>query len=162
MMKVTICKCLIVSLGFVYDHQTEEMTDDDDHAEYIRTPGIDISQQSVSDAGEFVIWDCAGQKEYSITHGMFLGAIAHSIFLVLYDINDKESSQVTLYFLWCSYLSLPNADLLILFTEMYFYSRNYKAIFKVSAWCKLSIVICISFYTRSAVFWHIICSSVRV
>ena len=73
--------------------------DDDDDAEYIPTPGIDVSQQSVPDAGEFVIWDCAGQKEYSITHGMFLGAIAHSIFLVLYDVITPESKQVTEYFL---------------------------------------------------------------
>ena len=63
-------------------------------ADHIPTPGIDVSQQSVSDAGEFVIWDCAGQKEYSITHGMFLGAISHSIFLVLYDLTTPESQQV--------------------------------------------------------------------
>ena len=71
----------------------------DEDSDYIRTPGIDVSQQLVSDAGEFVIWDCAGQKEYSITHGMFLGAISQSIFLVLYDLAVQESKQVTEYFL---------------------------------------------------------------
>ena len=75
------------------------MADDDDDAEYKRTPGIDVSQQSIPDAGKFVIWDCAGQTEYSITHGMFLGAIAHSIFLVLYDLAVEESKQVAEYFL---------------------------------------------------------------
>ena len=35
--------------------------------------------------GNFVFWDCAGHSEYSITHGMFLGA-SQSIFVVAYDL----------------------------------------------------------------------------
>ena len=91
-------------------------------SEHIPTPGIDVSQHSVSDAGEFVIWDCAGQKEYSITHGMFLGAISHSIFLVLYDLTTLESQQVrecfliiificTLFIFICKYFNHCNNNI---------------------------------------------------
>ena len=33
---------------------------------YAMIPGIDVTRQSVNDAGKSVIWDCAGQQEYSI------------------------------------------------------------------------------------------------
>ena len=56
-----------------------------DTVDYIRTPGIDVTKKSVKGVGQFRIWDCAGQIEYSVTHGMFLGS-SQSGFVVLYDI----------------------------------------------------------------------------
>ena len=63
--------------------------------EYERTAGIDISQIHLPEVGEFSIWDCAGQKEFHITHSMFLEA-ENAIFAVIYDlskVSDNNQSQ---------------------------------------------------------------------
>ena len=78
------------------------------------TPGINVTKQSMSDVGKFVIWDCAGQQEYAITHGMFLGGLEHSIFIVLYDCVKQDSIKVNqllfvLYTIMCSILC-PNYE----------------------------------------------------
>ena len=45
-----------------------------------------MGKESVKGAGTFVFWDCAGQIEYRLTHGMFLG-VNKTIFVVLFDIT---------------------------------------------------------------------------
>ncbi len=58
-----------------------------DTDDYARTPGIDVTKQSVKGAGQFLFWDCAGQTEYALTHGMFLG-VGQAIFIVTFDLQE--------------------------------------------------------------------------
>ena len=68
-----------------------EGTNDDNTSAYDSTPGIDVATEKISKAGKFSLWDCAGQVEYHLTHGMFMG-VENSIFTVAYDIchNSKQ------------------------------------------------------------------------
>ncbi len=60
------------------------------------TPGIEIQTLNIPQVGKFCTWDCAGQSEYHVTHGMFLGS-GNSIFLLVYDITaEKHHKQVRL------------------------------------------------------------------
>ena len=59
------------------------------------TPGIEIQTLNIPQVGKFCTWDCAGQSEYHVTHGMFLGS-SNSIFLLVYDITaEKQHKQVS-------------------------------------------------------------------
>ena len=76
-------------------------------------------------AGQFVFWDCAGHSEYSITHGMFLGA-SQSIFVVVYDL-EKVSLEISvcnlihmLLFILYTLLVFKNIDMNMLYTLMVF------------------------------------------
>ena len=95
--------CLFVCF-ILFVFQQEAKSEEAIDVPYAMTPGIDVTKQSVSDAGKFVIWDCAGQQEYAITHGMFLGGLEHSIFLVLYDLakQTSEVNQICFYILCVS------------------------------------------------------------
>ena len=64
--------------------QCEDNSTNDDST-YDSTPGIDVVTEKIPKAGKFSIWDCAGQVEYHLTHGMFMG-VDNSIFTVTYDI----------------------------------------------------------------------------
>ena len=66
----------------------DESTHDDQKHVYIPTQGIDITKQSIGDAGIFRIWDCAGHVEYHVSHSMFLGA-ENSIFIVVYNLTKE-------------------------------------------------------------------------
>ena len=44
----------------------------------------------IRDAGDFVIWDMAGQVELHVTHAMFL-AKSKGIFIVVYDASTMDS-----------------------------------------------------------------------
>ena len=61
--------------------------------DYTRTPGIDVTKKSVKGVGQFRIWDCAGQSEYFVTHGMFLGS-SQSVFVVMYDVSELAMSNM--------------------------------------------------------------------
>ncbi|XP_072043197.1 uncharacterized protein [Amphiura filiformis] len=89
---------------------------------YVPTPGIDISQHSLSEAGLFSIWDYAGQEEFHVTHSMFLGG-ENSIFLVMYDLSKaftpasnrkgEDQEKVTKYCeklqYWLSFIKAGNS-----------------------------------------------------
>ncbi len=67
----------------------------DEGLDYTKTPGIDIGKESVEGVGQFTVWDCAGQLEYSVTHGMFLGSV-QSIFLVIYNLLDLLAGDLVI------------------------------------------------------------------
>ena len=69
-----------------------------DTDQYTQTPGIEVGKQSVRGAGQFVFWDCAGQMEYSVTHGMFLGS-GQSIFVVIYDLRQYSKGETVRIFI---------------------------------------------------------------
>ena len=54
---------------------------------YIPTPGIDIGTFEVKNVGTLCVWDCAGQIEYHVTHGMFLGS-ENAMGVIAYDIRN--------------------------------------------------------------------------
>ena len=67
--------------------------DEGESEEYTRTPGIDVTKESVKGVGQLRLWDCAGQLEYSVTHGMFLGS-GQSLFIVAYNLQELEKGQM--------------------------------------------------------------------
>ena len=78
----------------------------------MKTPGIDVGKESVKGAGTFVFWDCAGQTEYRLTHGMFLG-VSKAIFVVIYDLFElRKGNKVSLI---CYYLYICIAGLFFLY-----------------------------------------------
>ena len=55
-----------------------------------------MGSYDVNGVGQLSIWDAAGQIEYHMTHGMFLGS-AYSIAVVVYDLNKKDANHVSSY-----------------------------------------------------------------
>ncbi|XP_035677360.1 death-associated protein kinase dapk-1-like [Branchiostoma floridae] len=62
------------------------------------TPGVDIGTFHVPGVGEVSVWDFAGQAEYAVTHSMFMDA-ENTVFIVLYNITDKEETNSCLFIL---------------------------------------------------------------
>ncbi|XP_072044492.1 uncharacterized protein [Amphiura filiformis] len=87
-----------------------------DRSSYIPTPGITVERKPVGTAGQFSVWDCAGQMEYHVTHGMFLGA-QNAIILVVYDLfrevygsNERRAKlqqQDEIYY-WLAFVKAVN------------------------------------------------------
>ncbi|XP_072044371.1 death-associated protein kinase dapk-1-like [Amphiura filiformis] len=77
--------------------------DEDGNNEYERTPGIDVSRQTVEGAGSFLFWDCAGQVEYSVTHGMFMGS-TQSIFVLMYDLLELLHGNMSTTKFWLPFI----------------------------------------------------------
>ena len=46
-----------------------------------------MGKHEVEGVGRLLIWDCAGQREFHLTHGMLFGS-QQSIFIVLYDLRQ--------------------------------------------------------------------------
>ncbi|XP_072043046.1 uncharacterized protein [Amphiura filiformis] len=79
----------------------------DEEGDYTRTPGIEVGRESVRGVGEFIVWDCAGQIEYSVTHGMFLGS-AQSIFVVIYNLLELLTGNMhNVPYILCVLFSVP-------------------------------------------------------
>ncbi|XP_072044494.1 death-associated protein kinase 1-like isoform X2 [Amphiura filiformis] len=88
-----------------------------DKSFYTPTPGIAVERKLVGPTGQLVsVWDCAGQMEYRVTHGMFLGA-QNAIFLVVYDLSkeacDPEQKRAKLrqseeIFYWLAFVKAVN------------------------------------------------------
>ncbi|XP_072020233.1 death-associated protein kinase 1-like [Amphiura filiformis] len=74
-----------------------------DDKDYTKTPGIDIDKQSVEGAGQFILWDCAGQLEYDLTHGMFLG-VGQSLFVVVFDVRELFQEQMAIRTYWLPFI----------------------------------------------------------
>ncbi|XP_072044415.1 death-associated protein kinase dapk-1-like [Amphiura filiformis] len=87
--------------GLVVSTQREDV--EGDYHDYERTPGIDVSRETVEGAGTFLIWDCAGQVEYSVTHGMFMGS-AQSIFVVIYNLLELLAGNMSTTKYWLPFL----------------------------------------------------------
>ena len=71
----------------------DKKQDEGEREDYTRTPGIDVTKKSVKGVGQLRLWDCAGQIEYSVTHGMFLGS-GQSLFIVAYNLQELEMEQM--------------------------------------------------------------------
>ncbi|XP_072020237.1 death-associated protein kinase dapk-1-like [Amphiura filiformis] len=67
------------------------------------TPGINVVKTKVQGAGEFLIWDLAGQVEYAITHGMFLG-VDQCLFVVVYDLVELSNGDQSTTEYWLPFL----------------------------------------------------------
>ncbi len=61
---------------------------------HIATPGIDVGTYDIDDIGRLSIWDAAGQVEYHVTHGMFLGS-KNSVAVVVYNLKESNAYEVT-------------------------------------------------------------------
>ncbi|XP_072043296.1 death-associated protein kinase dapk-1-like [Amphiura filiformis] len=105
--KTTIKNTLTKKLSIVTQIKgildSAQREDDDDDYEYERTPGIDVSKKTVEGAGSFIFWDCAGQLEYFVTHGMFMGS-AQSIFVVMYDIPELLAGNMSTRKFWLPFI----------------------------------------------------------
>ncbi|XP_072044177.1 uncharacterized protein [Amphiura filiformis] len=80
----------------------------DEEGDYTRTPGIEVGRESVRGVGEFIVWDCAGQIEYSVTHGMFLGS-AQSIFVVIYNLLELLAGNMSSTKFWLPFIKATRA-----------------------------------------------------
>ncbi|XP_072042915.1 death-associated protein kinase dapk-1-like [Amphiura filiformis] len=77
--------------------------------EYEKTPGIDVERKVVKGVGQAVIWDCAGQMEYSVTHGMFLGP-AQSIFVVVYNLLEYMAGKSSTTHFWLPFIKATRQE----------------------------------------------------
>ncbi len=66
---------------------------------HIATPGVNVKPKHVRGAGNFVMWDMAGQIEYHVTHAMLLGS-SRGVFVVVFSMTwsiVKKKEKVTLF-----------------------------------------------------------------
>ncbi|XP_072021491.1 death-associated protein kinase 1-like [Amphiura filiformis] len=79
------------------------VTEDQGSSDYDMTPGINVVKTAVQGAGEFLIWDLAGQVEYALTHGMFLG-VDQCLFVVVYDLEEFSNGNMSTTEYWLPFL----------------------------------------------------------
>ncbi|XP_072026120.1 uncharacterized protein [Amphiura filiformis] len=70
---------------------------------YCPTPGIQVKSKHIKGAGDFSIWDMAGQMESHLTHAMFLSK-SKGIFILVYDITGPDMKPEEQLHYWLRFL----------------------------------------------------------
>ncbi|XP_066297501.1 death-associated protein kinase 1-like isoform X1 [Branchiostoma lanceolatum] len=73
------------------------------------TAGVDVGNLTVPNAGEFAIFDFAGQAEYYVTHAMLMHAKL-GVYVTVYNITDDVETQTQQSQRWLRMIKAGNAD----------------------------------------------------
>ncbi|KAI8488533.1 hypothetical protein Bbelb_338450 [Branchiostoma belcheri] len=73
------------------------------------TAGVDVGTMTVPNAGEFAIFDFAGQAEYYVTHAMLMHAKL-GVYVTVYNITDDAETQTQQLQRWLRMIKAGNGD----------------------------------------------------
>ncbi|XP_035697691.1 death-associated protein kinase 1-like [Branchiostoma floridae] len=90
----------------VFTREKHKQTDTE-----VRSPtaGVDVGNMTVPNAGEFAIFDFAGQAEYYVTHAMLMHAKL-GVYVTVYNITDDAETQTQQLQRWLRMIKAGNAD----------------------------------------------------